>query len=47
MKNGLLKASRKGVSDINEVMLASYDINKNDINIYLKYHKKLKTDIFE
>lgn len=41
------KLQEKGVSDINEVMLASYDINKNDINIYLKYHKKLKTDIFE
>jgi len=37
----------KGVKNIKEVMLATYDENKNKLNIYLKYHKKLMKDIFE
>lgn len=41
------KLKEKGVSDIKDVMLATFDINKDDINIYLKYHKKMKNDIFE
>lgn len=41
------KLNQKGVSDIKEVILATYDSVKDDINIYLKYHKKMKNDIFE
>ncbi len=41
------KLQQKGVSDIKEVILATYDGTKDDINIYLKYHKKMKNDIFE
>lgn len=41
------KLSQKGISNINDVILATYDGNKDDINIYLKYHKKYRDDIFE
>lgn len=40
------KLSQKGV-DIKEVILATFDSTKDDINIYLKYHKELKNDDFE
>lgn len=39
--------SAHGVSDINEVILANYDVNKNKLNIYLKVHEKNNRDIFE
>ena len=35
------------VFDIKEVILATYDRNSERLNIYLKYHKKYKLDIFE
>ena len=35
------------VKDIREVILATYDINKDKLNIYLKNHKKMLRDIFE
>lgn len=38
---------QKGVTDIKEVMLATYDSSKDDMNIYKKFHKKFKDDIFE
>jgi uncharacterized membrane protein YcaP (DUF421 family) len=41
------KLRQKGVKDINEVVLATFDDTKDDINIYLKYHSKYKNDIFE
>ena len=41
------KLRQKGVKDINEVVLATFDNTKDDINIYLKYHSKYKNDIFE
>ncbi|MDD4111429.1 MAG: DUF421 domain-containing protein [Herbinix sp.] len=41
------RISQKGVTDINEIILATFDNSKDDINIYLKYHKKYKEDIFE
>lgn len=41
------RLKQKGVADINDVILATFDSNKDDINVYLKYHKKLKNDIFE
>jgi len=41
------KLMQKGVTDIKEVILATFDSNKDDINVYLKYHKKLRNDIFE
>lgn len=41
------KLRQKGVSDIKDVILATFDSNKDDINIYLKSYKKLKNDIFE
>jgi uncharacterized membrane protein YcaP (DUF421 family) len=37
----------KGISDINEVILATFDISKDQLNIYTKYHKKMLRDIFE
>lgn len=40
------KLSQKGI-DIKEVILATFDSTKDDINIYLKYHKELKNDDFE
>lgn len=41
------KLRQKGISDIKEVILATFDSTKDDMNIYLKYHKKLRNDIFE
>lgn len=41
------KLSQKGINDVNEIILATFDSNKDDINIYLKYHKKYRNDIFE
>lgn len=41
------KLSQKGIIDIREVMLATYDTFNDDLNIYLKYHKKFKNDIFQ
>lgn len=38
---------QKGVNDIKEIILATFDSTKDDINVYLKYHKKEKNDIFE
>jgi uncharacterized membrane protein YcaP (DUF421 family) len=41
------KLSQKGITDIKEIILATFDSTKDDMNIYLKYHKKYKKDIFE
>lgn len=41
------KLKEKGITDIKEVILATFDSTKDDINIYLKNHKKFKKDIFE
>lgn len=41
------RLNQEGVTDINDVMLATFDSTKDDMNIYLKYHKKFKNDIFE
>jgi len=41
------KLKQKKASDIREVILATYDPAKDDINVYFKYHKKYKVDIFE
>ncbi|NLL72479.1 MAG: DUF421 domain-containing protein [Clostridiales bacterium] len=41
------RLSQKGVSDIKDIILATYDSNKDDMNIYLKYHRKYNNDIFE
>ena len=41
------KLHQRGISDIDEVILATFDSTKDDINIYLKYHKKFRNDIFE
>lgn len=37
----------KGITDIKEVILATFDQNNDRLNIYLKYHKKMLKDIFE
>ncbi len=37
----------KGVKDIKEVMLATFDASTGEINVYLKFHKKMLNDIFE
>lgn len=37
----------KGVSDMKEVILATFDSNKDSLNIYLKFHRKMLRDIFE
>lgn len=39
--------SAKGVKDIKEIILATYDPSKDRLNIYLKFHKKMLRDIFE
>jgi len=36
-----------GVTDIKEVILATFDTNKDKINIYMKFHRKMLRDIFE
>ncbi len=41
------KLKQKKASDIREVIPATYDPAKDDINVYFKYHKKYKVDIFE
>lgn len=41
------KLSQRGVSDIQEVILATFDSSQDDMNIYLKFHKRYKNDIFE
>ena len=41
------KLKQKEIADIREIILATFDKTKDDINIYLKYHKKYKNDIFE
>lgn len=41
------KLSQKGVIDIKDIMLATFDNTKDDMNIYLKSYKKYKKDIFE
>ncbi len=41
------KLSQRGITDINTIMLATFDISKDDMNVYLKYYKKYKNDIFE
>ncbi len=37
----------KGITDINEIILATFDQNKDTLNIYTKFHKKMLRDIFE
>lgn len=39
--------SSHGVPNIKEVILATYDMSQNKLNIYLKFHKKMTRDIFE
>ncbi len=41
------KLKQKGIIDINEIILATFDNTKDDMNIYIKSHKKYKNDIFE
>ena len=41
------KLKQKEIADIREIILATFDKTKDDINIYLKNHKKYKNDIFE
>ncbi len=36
-----------GVTDIKEVILATYDSTKDKLNVYIKYHKKMLRDIYE
>jgi len=36
-----------GVSDIKEVILATYDSSKNKLNVYKKFNRKMLRDIFE
>ncbi len=44
LRNQLMQ---KGIKDIKEVILATYDYSKNSVNIYLKFHRKMTRDIFE
>lgn len=39
--------SAYGVTDIKEIMLATYDSSRDKLNIYVKLHKKMTRDIFE
>ena len=36
-----------GITNMKEVILATYDSNKNKLNVYRKYNKKQMRDIFE
>lgn len=38
---------QKGIPDMKEVILATFDYSKDTINIYLKFHRKMTRDIFE
>ena len=38
---------QKGVKDIKEVMLGTFDFSDDTLNIYLKIHRKMTRDIFE
>lgn len=40
-----LKANQ--ITDINEVILATYDGNNDKLNVYKKFHRKMLRDIFE
>lgn len=37
----------KGITDMKEVILATFDGTKDQLNVYLKFHKKMLRDIFE
>jgi uncharacterized membrane protein YcaP (DUF421 family) len=37
----------KGVKDIREVILATFDFSDDSLNVYLKFHRKMMRDIFE
>ena len=37
----------KGLEDIDEIMLATYDSNEDSLSIYIKLHKKMDMNIFE
>lgn len=39
--------SSYGVTDVKEVVLATYDSNNNKLNIYVKLHRKKTDDIFQ
>lgn len=41
------RLKQKGITDIKDIILANFDSNKDDMNVYLKYHKKFVNDIFE
>lgn len=42
-----IQLKSKGVTDQKQVMLATYDKNKDQLNLYLKHNKKMLKDIFE
>ncbi len=37
----------KGVKDIKEVILATFNYSSNTLNVYLKFHQKMTRDIFQ
>jgi uncharacterized membrane protein YcaP (DUF421 family) len=37
----------KGITDIKEVILATFDSTKDKLNVYTKFHRKMLRDIFE
>lgn len=39
--------SNHGITNIKEVMLGTYDVEKDKLNIYAKMHKKMTRDIFQ
>jgi uncharacterized membrane protein YcaP (DUF421 family) len=41
------KLSQNKIANIREIILATYDDENDDINIYLKYNKRFRKDIFE
>lgn len=38
---------QNGITDIKEVILATYDHTQNKLNVYKKFHRKMLHDIFE
>jgi hypothetical protein len=38
---------QNNIPDIKEVILATYDQTKDQLNVYKKFHRKMLRDIFE
>ncbi len=39
--------TQKGIKDIREVILATFDYSKNSVNFYQKFHREMTRDLFQ